>query len=204
MHVIRNCFKPLHIPTGDLDTTVPVKVYAGDNETDSPEFEETEVRHTSLADFLATSRGASEQVKFMLPCEALQLSEQATRAIKDVVDRHPFEPGVRKRVTTNMRISTRDWRFPTHTDPGNQLVLHLVGSKRWSSGAESVDVHAGDVLYLPIELPHSTRNLSDVCVIANYTWAYETDDYAAAEARSRHKYTQRTANLSRHGDQFYL
>ena len=185
------------------NTNLPVKLYSGDPFTDFPEFEEYEQQTMTMCDFIAMN-SCVHQIKLRLPCTQLHIATEIDSILRNAEEAFAF-PYERTHNSRNFRISTMNWRFPEHTDPGNQLVFHLHGEKQWRwknpDGTHfSCVAEEGDVVFLPIGVPHSTNNLSEVCVIANIAWCYPHDDYETHNKASIMKYPIRAANVKNRCD----
>ena len=203
----RNAFLPTVRCEDHGEAEVPVKLYEGDGATDVPEFDEVAQSAMTLRDFVALQSGR-HQVKLALPCESCTIGVQIGRENQRLlVDAFGDTLAGQEIEMRNFRISAARWSFPEHVDSGNQLVAHLEGTKRWwwrrPDGSEgSVDVHAGDVLFLPIGVPHRTRNLSEACIITSVGWS----ERSGARRRLRELCTQlypgRVASIAAGCDEF--
>lgn len=185
---------------------LPVKVYRGNCETDDPEFEEFRQEEMSLSEFV-NANSPFRQIKLAFPCDELPMGRELDQFAREVEKKFTFV-SKQLRQFRNFRISTQSWRFPQHLDPGNQLVLHLSGTKRWwlknPQGAEEEYVcRPGDVLYVPIGRPHRTENLSPMCCITNIGWSYVTDNYPYYERLTRALYPIRADNVDNRRDYYH-
>lgn len=187
------------------NVVLPVKIYEGDCVTDDPEFEEYGQEKMTLGKFV-DANNPFRQIKLAFPCEELAMGREINQFAREIEKKFTF---LSKKLHQfrNFRISTKSWRFPQHIDPGNQLVLHLSGSKRWwlknEDGTEDTYIcEAGDVLYVPIGMPHRTENLSEMCCITNIGWSYPTDNLPYYATKTRKMYPRRAFNVDAGNDLF--
>lgn len=202
--LFKSVFRPLDLsPHGH--EKLPVKVYRGNCMTDDPEFEEFCQEDMTLAEF-TKANSPFHQIKFQRPC-SLKLSEEIDALEREVEKKFTFLSKPVRSIHT-FRISTQSWRFPSHFDPCNQLIMHVTGSKRWwvknKDGVEGPPFvcEAGDVLYMPIGVHHRIENLSPVCCIANLGFSYASDDYKFYEKKSRMDYPIRAMNVDAGNDTY--
>ena len=104
--------------------------------------------------------------------------------------------------SVNMRISGKAWRFPSHFDSVDQVILHHRGAKTWTGrdGAR-LTCRPGDVLFIPAGVYHATTNHGPT-MISNA--AFASEDTAAVAKRFEQAYPLRVGRVDAGADELRL
>jgi hypothetical protein len=160
----KKAFAPYALPSETLDRQFYVKVYSGNNLTDQPEFREVQQRPMKLSSLLAT-RDNMLQFKVDLDRYADRFFPGLARTTANVGCAFCKKDAY---TNLNVRISGAGWRFPSHFDAGDQVILHHLGVKRWTIEGQDYECEPGDVLFIPVGVWHSATNWDEgACMISN-------------------------------------
>ncbi len=105
--------------------------------------------------------------------------------------KEPVIDGIDRRLVVGERTMlahvyiAKDALVPQHSHDNEQFTYILSGALRFWIGAdkkEVIDVHAGEVLHIPSNVPHEARALEDTVDLDVFTpirqdWLDGTDDY---------------------------
>jgi len=148
---------------------LPMKNYQGDPENNNPEFEESSQSDIFLNEFLQRAElWERNQVKLQMSDMSLwfefEFLDEATLLLeKYEIKNVPIDCSV------NWRLSGKTWCFPRHFDCVEQYVVHLYGKKKWTVGGEEFVMKAGDVLFIPMGVSHSVKNI-ETSLILNFQY----------------------------------
>ena len=153
---------------------LPMKVYTGDCLNNEPEFEEAAQTTILLSDFIKNKLlWRNHQIKLQLCDTSLwfenEFLENAITALKEHDVTVPiFETDV------NWRLSGKGWRFPSHFDCMNQVIVQLYGKKKWSLPDLDLEfiLDVGDILFLKMGTKHQAENL-ELSLILNFQYVPE-------------------------------
>lgn len=109
----------------------------------------------------------------------------------DEMEKEPVTDGIERRIITGERMMLthvylkRGAVVPRHSHDNEQLTYILEGVLRFWVGddeSEVVDVHAGEVLHIPSNVPHRAEALEDTLDVDVFSpprqdWLDKTDDY---------------------------
>jgi quercetin dioxygenase-like cupin family protein len=124
------------------------------------------------------------------------MADRATRYRWDDMEREQLNPSIGRRLVTGERLMlahvyfTKGGTVPKHAHDNEQITYILDGCLRFFLGddcAEVVDVHAGEVLVIPPNLPHAAEALEDTLDVDIFNpprqdWLDGTDAYLRAQA----------------------
>lgn len=181
----KKAFAPYVLSSDTLARQVYVKVYDGNNVTDQPEFREVEQRPMKLSNLLET-RDDTLQFKVDLDRYADRFFPGLARTTANVgwtfCEKETY-------TNSNVRISGAGWRFPSHFDGGDQVILHHLGVKRWTIEGQDVECEPGDVLFIPAGVWHSARNWDEgACMISNAQFDTEATPVLTQAFRVNYKH----------------
>jgi quercetin dioxygenase-like cupin family protein len=124
------------------------------------------------------------------------MADRATRYRWEDMEREALNPHIGRRLVTGERLMVAHVYFakggtvPTHAHDNEQITYILEGCLRFflgDDGAEVVDVHAGEVLVIPPNLPHAAEALEDTLDVDIFNpprqdWLDGTDAYLREQA----------------------
>jgi len=116
---------------------------------------------------------------------------EATRVRWDDMPRERLNERLERRYITGRHLTLAQFHLakgclvPTHVHESEQFAHVMRGCLRFrlgDDGAEVIDVHGGEVLVLPSNVPHSAEALEDSVVCDAFSpirsdWAAQRDDY---------------------------
>ena len=119
------------------------------------------------------------------------MADRATRYRWDDLEREQLNPSIGRRLVTGERLMlahvyfTKGGTVPKHAHDNEQITYVLDGCLRFflgDDGDEVVDVHAGEVLVIPPNLPHAAEALEDTLDVDIFNpprqdWLDGTDAY---------------------------
>jgi quercetin dioxygenase-like cupin family protein len=109
----------------------------------------------------------------------------------DEMEKEPVTDGIERRIINGERMMLahiylkKGAVVPLHSHENEQLTYVLEGALRfWIGGEESapLDIHAGEVLHIPSNVPHKAEALEDTLDVDVFSpprqdWLDKTDDY---------------------------
>jgi unsaturated pyranuronate lyase len=124
------------------------------------------------------------------------MADRATRYRWEDMEREQLNPNIGRRLVTGERLMlahvyfTKGGTVPKHAHDNEQITYILDGCLRFflgDDGAEVVDVHAGEVLVIPPNLPHAAEALEDTLDVDIFNpprqdWLDGTDAYLREQA----------------------
>ena len=124
------------------------------------------------------------------------MADRATRYRWDDLEREQLNPSIGRRLVTGERLMlahvyfTKGGTVPKHAHDNEQITYVLDGCLRFflgDDGDEVVDVRAGEVLFIPPNLPHAAEALEDTLDVDIFNpprqdWLDGTDAYLRQQA----------------------
>jgi quercetin dioxygenase-like cupin family protein len=109
----------------------------------------------------------------------------------DGMEKEPVTDGIERRIITGERMMLthvylkKGAVVPLHSHENEQFTYILEGVLRFWIGdeeSESIDIHAGEVLHIPSNVPHKAEALEDTLDVDVFSpprqdWLDKTDDY---------------------------
>lgn len=158
-------------------SALPTKHYSGNPITDDPEYEEHSKTTMTMHAFL---RGPPDhaQIKFVVSSTSTLLGDSRIYALCTSALNRLASAGTTAHIPKGaarnhiFRVSGPEWKFPSHFDCVDQLVMILHGTKRWViDNKYTVTTTAGDVLLIKAGVWHSARNVGgECCAMFNFQW----------------------------------
>ncbi len=148
---------------------LPMKKYDGDPENNNPEFEESSQSDIFLNEFLQRAElWERNQVKLQMSDMSLWFEFEFLDAATLLLEKYEIK-NVPIDCSVNWRLSGKTWCFPRHFDCVEQYVVHLYGKKKWTVDGEELVMKSGDVLYIPMGVSHSVKNI-ETSLILNFQY----------------------------------